>query len=327
MKPLYAMHDASRNSDATPVHGDTDMEGTPGSYENGTASSRPVRFGYWSATRSATYGFLAALPLFGLYESLILLVNADRLSHVRVGADLWIKQLMALLEGVTGGSHVILLGVPVVLAGLFVFLHDRKRRPPIRPAWFGWLIGLFVFLHDRKRRPPIRPAWFGWLIGESLVYATGVAFLVSTVVGLMFALHPMLGSAGHVLHPALMMQEVESLSAPAMLVLSIGAGLYEELVFRVLLVGGLFWIFRKRVARAWLAYALAAVIGAFLFSAVHYMGPLGDPFTLASFTFRLLTFRLLFGLALNAVFLLRGFGVAAWTHALYDVLVVTQILG
>jgi membrane protease YdiL (CAAX protease family) len=298
MKPLYAMHEASRNSDATPVHEDTDMEGTPGSDENGTASSRTIRFGYWSATRSATYGFLAALPLFGLYESLILLVNADRLSHVRVGADLWIKQLMALLEGVTGGSHVILLGVPVVLAGLFVFLHDRKRRPPIRPAWFGWLIG------------------------ESLVYATGVAFLVSTVVGLIFALHPMLGSAGHVLHPALMMQEVESLSAPAMLVLSIGAGLYEELVFRVLLVGGLFWIFRKRVARAWLAYALAAVIGAFLFSAVHYMGPLGDPFTLASFTF-----RLLFGLALNAVFLLRGFGVAAWTHALYDVLVVTQILG
>jgi len=30
---------------------------------------------------------------------------------------------------------------------------------------------------------------------------------------------------------------------------------------------------------------------------------------------------------LNGIFLVRGFGIAAWTHALYDVLVVTQMLG
>ncbi|HEX7069526.1 MAG TPA: CPBP family glutamic-type intramembrane protease, partial [Rhodothermales bacterium] len=62
-----------------------------------------------------------------------------------------------------------------------------------------------------------------------------------------------------------------------------------------------------------------SLIGAIIFSAVHYTGPLGDPFTLSSFTF-----RFLFGLALNVLFLWRGFGVAAWTHALYDVFVVTR---
>ena len=51
---------------------------------------------------------------------------------------------------------------------------------------------------------------------------------------------------------------------------------------------------------------------------MHYIGTLGDAFTLSSFTF-----RFLFGLALNVVFLVRGFGVAAWTHALYDVMIVT----
>ncbi len=48
------------------------------------------------------------------------------------------------------------------------------------------------------------------------------------------------------------------------------------------------------------------------------MGPFGEPFTLSAFTF-----RFLFGLALNGVFLVRGFAVAAWAHAIYDVLVVT----
>ena len=107
-----------------------------------------------------------------------------------------------------------------------------------------------------------------------------------------------------------------------MLVLSIGAGLYEELVFRVLLVGGLYWGIQHLASDKITAYLVAAVVGAMVFSAVHYIGALGDPFELSSFFF-----RFLFGLALNALFLVRGFGVAAWTHALYDILVVSQILG
>jgi membrane protease YdiL (CAAX protease family) len=114
---------------------------------------------------------------------------------------------------------------------------------------------------------------------------------------------------------------VANLGATQMLVLSIGAGLYEELIFRVLLVGGLFWIFQHVVSGRTSAYLLAAVIGALAFSAVHYIGDLGDAFELPSFAF-----RFMFGLALNAIFLVRGFGLAAWTHALYDVLVVTQLL-
>ena len=70
------------------------------------------------------------------------------------------------------------------------------------------------------------------------------------------------------------------------------------------------------------AYAIAAVLGALLFSFVHYIGAFGDPFALDSFAF-----RFLFGLALNVLFLLRGFGVAAWTHALYDVYFTLGLFG
>ena len=65
------------------------------------------------------------------------------------------------------------------------------------------------------------------------------------------------------------------------------------------------------------ATAAGIVAGALLFSAVHYMGSLGDPFTLSSFTY-----RFLFGLALNALLIVRGFGITAWTHSLYDVWVI-----
>jgi hypothetical protein len=61
------------------------------------------------------------------------------------------------------------------------------------------------------------------------------------------------------------------------------------------------------------AGVVAAVGGALIFSAFHYIGPYGDSLQLQSFVFRALS-----GLAFSALYLLRGFGITAWTHALYD---------
>ena len=61
---------------------------------------------------------------------------------------------------------------------------------------------------------------------------------------------------------------------------------------------------------------MAAIAGALLFSAFHYIGPLGEPLKLESFVFRTLA-----GLAFSGLYLTRGFGITAWTHALYDVAV------
>ena len=58
------------------------------------------------------------------------------------------------------------------------------------------------------------------------------------------------------------------------------------------------------------------VAGAAIFSAAHYMGALGDTFEWSSFTF-----RFLMGIALNVLYMTRGFGVAAMTHAMFDVIV------
>lgn len=234
---------------------------------------------YHRVSRTGTYGFFAALPLIILYEVMILVANQGRIGQIRVGAEVWLKQFLALI----GGTGFIWIGILVIIVGAGILWYERGKHIPIRARYFGWIIA------------------------ESAVYGVLVALMVSMTVGLIFAASP----------PGIMSE-----SLWLKIALSIGAGIYEELVFRVLLVGGLFLGLRHLMKKREHAYIVAALVGALLFSWVHYIGALGDPFTLASFSF-----RFLFGLALNAIFLLRGFGVAAWTHALYDVMVVTGFFG
>jgi len=95
-----------------------------------------------------------------------------------------------------------------------------------------------------------------------------------------------------------------------------GAGLYEEVLFRLLLLPALAWLlsqlgFSRPAAACW-----GVVASSLLFSLAHYVGPLGDVFTLYSFTFRFLA-----GLFFAILFVARGFGIAAGSHAVYDILV------
>ena len=233
---------------------------------------------YHRVTRTATYGFLSVLPLFVLYEVMIIAVNQGRIAQVRVGAEVWLKSLLALV----GGTGFIVLGLILIVVGGVIFFAERNQHIPIRARYFAWMVG------------------------ESALYALVVAFAVSTAVGMLF-----------MAVPAAPVGDVWT-----QLALSVGAGLYEELLFRVLLVGGLYALLRRIAQGALGPYVIAALLGAAIFSFVHYIGPFGDTFTLASFAF-----RFLFGLALNGLFLWRGFGVAAWTHALYDVMLVVGLLG
>ena len=62
------------------------------------------------------------------------------------------------------------------------------------------------------------------------------------------------------------------------------------------------------------AVATAIIASALIFSVFHYVGPFGDPLTLPSFTFRAVA-----GLVLSGLYVARGFGIVAWSHALYDI--------
>ena len=102
------------------------------------------------------------------------------------------------------------------------------------------------------------------------------------------------------------------------LVGSLGAGIFEELVFRLVLMS-LLTLLLVRVAQAWgmprvLGLVAAILLSALVFSLFHHVGPGAAPFTQRAFVFR--TFA---GVLLGSLFALRGFGVCVYCHALYDV--------
>jgi hypothetical protein len=101
------------------------------------------------------------------------------------------------------------------------------------------------------------------------------------------------------------------------LVLAAGAGFHEELAFRVVLFsGGALALMRVARMGTASAYVLAALGSAVVFAFVHHLGPYGEPLALAPFVFRTLA-----ALYLTLVYAARGFAVAVYTHALYDVLI------
>jgi hypothetical protein len=141
---------------------------------------------------------------------------------------------------------------------------------------------------------------FLWIALEGVIYAAAMRFAAAYVVG---RLHLGGGISDRF----------------AGLVMSLGAGFYEEIAFRVLLFGAglkLVLLFVGPAApfkRSLVAFGWAALAAA-VFSGWHYIGPLGDPFELRSFVFRWVC-----GMVFTAIYAFRGFAPAVWTHALYDI--------
>jgi len=101
-----------------------------------------------------------------------------------------------------------------------------------------------------------------------------------------------------------------------MLVLSIGAGIYEELVFRLIAFTVLSFLLVDLLGinRRW-SFMLIVVLSSLAFALYHYLGH-------EAFQWRSFAFRTAAGVYFGAVFSLRGFGITAGSHAAYDVLVV-----
>ena len=106
------------------------------------------------------------------------------------------------------------------------------------------------------------------------------------------------------------------------LILYCGAGIYEELLFRGFLLGLLMLIATRllRMKRTTAAVS-SALLAALLFALFHYLGPAGDRFAWGTFLQRAGG-----GLYFSVLFVTRGFGVTAASHAFYDVLVGLLVL-
>src|SRR5207244_886385 len=66
----------------------------------------------------------------------------------------------------------------------------------------------------------------------------------------------------------------------------LGAGLYEETLFRLVLFSGLLGLFLAMGFPRGGAFLLACVLSALVFAAAHHLGPHGEPFHFLVFLFR-----------------------------------------
>ncbi len=249
---------------------------------------------YLDQSRDPANAVLFVLPLFVAYQLGILFAGGLRngVDFVTTALFLVIRGAVKLLTGAAADGDVLIgyIGLNlVVLAGMLVALRVLNAKG--------------------KLRPQIWP----WMLLESFVYAL---FFGAAVNGLMhaFGLDHLLATVAETSLEVTSMKELNPVQA---LVASVGAGLYEELVFRVLILGGIFAVLNKPGRLTpFLAGAVAVIVSSFIFSAIHHVGSLGDAFSLGVFFFRFFA-----GAVLATIYATRGFAIAVYTHALYDVFV------
>lgn len=207
----------------------------------------------------------------------------SRGSGVRNGADVLLQQAV---YAVAGRYEPIVFGVALLGLGAWLIVRDF-----------------------RTHRGPLRGAIFAGMTAEAIVLAAVFGTVVGTITAnLLHLAHGYL----HVPPGA-----IERSPLATRIMLSLGAGIYEELLFRVIIAGALDVLGKRLLGwRPWVAGTFAVLVSAAIFSACHYIGPYGDPLRLDSFTYRLIG-----GIVFSALYLTRGFGITAWTHALYDLLV------
>lgn len=220
-------------------------------------------------------------PLFIIYQLGILL------SRGLNGVDFVTASLVQLCERDLGNYLIVLSGMLLAYAAILLLLRQRETFDP-------------------KAFVPV--------LAESTFYALSMGSII------LFAMHRFVDlvpglSAGSQLSAAL----AEGLSFLDVVVISAGAGLHEELIFRLVGVGGLSWLLAGTMGekQAWIS---ALIVSSLVFSLAHHLGPHGEPFAFAAFVYRTLA-----GVFFALVYQVRGLAVAVWTHAIYDVYVLAVV--
>jgi len=235
---------------------------------------------YLQGTRHPWAAVLFVVPLLLLYEGGVLLVGRGAADSLRNGADAWLRGGLDQL-GIAGT-----LAPPVLLLALLLLW--TCTRWPDRPETD------FVSLCTG-------------MLAESVAFA-----LALCAAGQGF--QPLLQDLGLSLAQT---SNAGGEGTPLSQWISyVGAGIYEEALFRLLLFSVLTAAFRLLDLPLIGSALLSAAVSALAFAAAHHLGDHGEAFNNHVFLFR--TFA---GLYFAVLFYFRGFGIAVGAHTAYDLLV------
>jgi membrane protease YdiL (CAAX protease family) len=242
------------------------------------SAAAPPGSDYWSQSRRALSSLLFAGPLLLIYETGVICLGP---AAQRNGADAWLREQLKFLGFRQQFDYFLL---PVLTVGILLGAHYISRQP--------WRVSRKVLVGMTAESLALAVAlWFSWGLYQ-------------------FFMHIMAQAVG------LEINERDVTSWLGTVNSYFGAGIYEELLFRMILMNLctalLAWLHTGRKT----SVIGGVILSSLLFSTAHYIGPYGDAFNWVTFCFRFLA-----GAFFAVLYLYRGFGIAAGTHALYDVLV------
>ena len=230
---------------------------------------------YWNQSRRPLASLAFVIPLLVFYEAGVLLLGSGA---VRNGADVWLRTLLDRL----GMSQYFLL--PMLTVGILLAWH-----------------------HVTGER---------WRLSAGVLYAMAAecVLLSLLLLGLAHLQGDLLSSVGEMNSGTLQQIGSRRLGILNRIVGFCGAGIYEEVLFRLMLLPPLLGLLALMgVAVKWRILAGVVATSA-IFAAAHHIGAHSEPFAWFPFAFRFMA-----GALFALLFVYRGFGIAAGTHALYDI--------
>lgn len=237
--------------------------------------------------RSKGYADLSTRPLH------MLVFLAPLIGFYELGAALWLRD--GIIEAI---------GAERVITAFFETFGVVGRHFPAAALVTVLLVWHFIRGDSWKLRPSV----LGAMAMESVVWVLPVL-----VLGLLLPRESALAGADQV--------ALHGLPWRSRAVIAVGAGLYEELLFRMILIAAIHLVVADVLRTPQRFARPAAVIGAaVLFTLYHDLsGPTGVSIALAAF-------YLISGVYFGVLYLTRGLAVVAAAHALYD-LVALQLPG
>ena len=278
-----------------------------------------TRDSYLERTSRPIYAIVFLLPFIIFYEVGTILINTDVLnqSQVRVVAFVWLQNL---LEYLGSGSRLAWVAPPLVVVVILIALQLVSGKQwhfclgdiwPMAVECALLAVPLIVF--SLFLSSPVKPQ------GEIDEFANS-AIRVQTASPLSCSL-----AAGRSLSSSNAETggvEPKTQLLLANIVTGIGAGIYEELVFRLILICLLMLLFQDVLRLTHKnSIILSVLISAALFSAHHHVVFLDGQFgRTAIFNWTEFGFRTIAGIYFAVLFAIRGFGITAGTHAFYDII-------
>jgi membrane protease YdiL (CAAX protease family) len=273
---------------------------------------------YLERTSRPIYAIIFLLPFIIFYEVGTFSINTDVLnqSKIRVAAFVWLQNL---LESMGFGVKFAWVAPPLAVVVILLALQITSRK-----QWRFWFRDMLPMSIEcvLLAVPLIVLTLF---MGSSAAQEGNVSRFEPHNTQTQIVSLPACSSVSGGNLPSLSAEAGEAADGQSLIaniITGIGAGIYEELVFRLILICLLMLILQDVLRLTHKnSIVLAVLISAALFSAHHHIDLFSgqpnanDPFNSVRFAFRTIA-----GIYFAVLFAIRGFGITAGTHAFYDII-------